>query len=153
MLKYFPILLLLFGFLVTAPASLSAQSGNYEQISWDDSDEDEDDEEAEDLTRYKQADVYVKDELMELSPEMELEYAKNDTFMIKVRHLRPSSFVFVNLQKAGMKLEKKNYRANEKGELDLEVRTGKRRVKGSAVLKYTAGNNEKQEIKVKLAVR
>ena len=151
-MKKYLLFLLLAGFAVSfVPATLSAQSDGFEQISWDD--EDDEEEEAEDLSIYKEADVWVKDEKMVLEPQMELEYSRNDTFMIKVRHLRPASFVSVNLKKAGMKLEKKNYRANNKGELDLEVRTGKRKVKGSATLFYTPGGGEKKEINVKLAIK
>lgn len=133
--------------------ALSAQSGGYEQIDWDDDDdEDEDSVEVVTVARPKvdEATVYLDGEEVPISDDF-IVY-RHDTLQVQIRDLMPSTYVAVHLKKGGATLEKMGWFCNERGELDLEIRTGKKKVKGSAVLFYTPSNGRKKKREVKVQV-
>lgn len=83
----------------------------------------------------------------------DLEIARKETLDIKVRYLRPGSEVILKMQKGGINLKRKVFYCNEKGQLDLEVQTGSKKVAGNAIIFYTPSNGPRKERKVHIAVR
>ena len=72
----------------------------------------------------------------------EYTFSKMDTLDIQVRHLAPGSVVSLHLKKGGVMLKKRVFSANTKWQIDLEVRTGNKKVKGSATLYYVPSNGK-----------
>lgn len=139
----------LFGYFFT-PVDLAAQTNDSEQISWEDDDEDEADGDEEGPGNYAEVLVRLNGEEIELSEEVKVN--RNDTLDIQVRHLKPGSFVAIHMEKGGIKLKKKGFYANSLGQLDLEVRTGRKKLSGKATLYYTPSNGRKKERKVSLSI-
>ena len=79
-------------------------------------------------------------------------FSKGDTLSIQVRHAKPGSAIVLHVKKGGIKLKRTAFYANEKGQLDLEVRTGNRKIKGSATVFYTPSNGKKKERDVKISI-
>ncbi|MCB9232182.1 MAG: hypothetical protein H6581_10990 [Bacteroidia bacterium] len=137
-----------------SPGLLPAQSSGA-QISWDDDDEEEEGDDvgaiAADIPVVEDVTILVNGEEFDLKDDMEFE--KEKVLEVSIRYLRPNSWVSVQLQKAGMKLTQQRYQANELGELDLEIKTGKQKVKGTAKIWYTPnGSKERKERNVKVKV-
>jgi len=82
------------------------------------------------------------------------EYAvdRNDTLDIQVRYLAPSTPVIIEIKKGGINFKRKVFYANNKGELDLEVRTGGKKVAGDALVYYTPSGAAKKTLEVKIIV-
>ena len=135
---------------------VNGQTKSGEQISWEDDDEEEGDAEAEDSFetegsgRFADVLIHLNGEEFELKEELEVN--KNDTLNIQVRHLAPGSFVSVQMEKGGIKLSRKGFYANSLGQLDLEVRTGGKKVSGQALLTYTPSNGKKIQKKVTVRI-
>lgn len=144
-------LLFLFALLMCSAQSLSAQA------DWFEDDDDEEvveagDSEAWDVPagKEREAKVRLNGEPIELSGEYT--FRKKDTLDIKVRHLEPGSGVVLHMKKGGIKLKKKAFYANHRGQLDIEVRTGSKKVGGTAVVFYTTSSGKKVEREVKIQV-
>lgn len=82
----------------------------------------------------------------------EVHIKKGDTLDISVRDLAPASRVEIVAEKGGIPLSRKVFYCNNKGELDLEVRVGSRKVKGKATLIYTPSGAAKKEREVMIFV-
>lgn len=136
--------------------SLQPLQGQNNQINWEDDDEEEvveDDSEAWDIGAGKFADVLIRLNGKDTQIEEELEFTRKDTLSIQIRHMKPASAVVLHMKKAGIKVKRTSYYANEKGQLDLEIKTGNRKVSGSAVIYYTPSNGKRIERKVKIKVK
>lgn len=143
--------LFLFALLFFSASALPAQSDWFE----DDDDEevvDADESEAWDIAAGKESEVKIKlnGEMVELGNDYT--FRKKDTLDIKVRHLAPGSGVVLHIKKGGIKLKKKAFYANHRGQLDLEVRTGGKKVGGTAVVHYTTSSGRKVEREVKIQI-
>lgn len=146
----------LFAFLSANP--MMAQTNSGEQISWEDDEDEEETEEvapANDWDREgpgKHEDVAIRLNGKTFEWKEELKVKREDTLEISVRHLAPGSFVSVQMEKGGIKLSRKGYYANSLGQLDLEVRTGGKKVSGKAILFYTPSNGKKRERRVTVSI-
>lgn len=136
-----------------------AQTSGNGQVTWEDDDEDEDGEEGgtvvSDWDREgpgKHDDVMIRLNGKPFELEDELTVNREDTLDISVRHLAPGSFVSVQMEKGGIKLSRKGFYANSLGQLDLEIRTGGKKVSGKAILFYTPSNGKKRERKITVTV-
>ena len=121
------------------------------------SDTEEDDDEwgenpAEEWVLEKRADVTIFLDDKEYKLGEIAEFERDKVLQVKIRFLRPDSWVAVHIEKAGMELKKHRFLSNGHGELDLEIKTGKRKIKGTATLFYTPSNDQKMEKKVKVQV-
>ena len=141
----------LFAALMFSAQSLSAQADWFE----DDDDEevvDADSSEEWDIAAGKESEAKVRlnGEGIELTGDYT--FRKKDTLDIKVRHLEPGSGVVLHMKKGGIKLKKKAFYANHRGQLDLEVRTGSKKVSGTAVVYYTTSSGRKVEREVHIKI-
>lgn len=136
------------GFGVTA--TVQAQSKQSEQISWDD--EDEEEEEAV-VEAPKEVVMTIDGEAFDIETEREIEFERDLTLSISVRNLRPSSNVWFKAEKTGMKLASQTFKANKKGELDLEVKTGKRKGGATGEIHYYAADGTKFVKRMKVKIR
>ena len=152
MKRYFFFLFLLTAFSIH-PIAASAQNGDW----FTDDDEDEevtvDDSEAWDIGPGNHGEVTIRLNGEEVELGEYFEFPKNDTLNIQVRHLQPSSGIAIHVKKGGIKLKRTSFYANEKGQLDLEVRTGSKKVKGTAVLFYTPSNGVKKKIQAQVVIQ
>lgn len=146
-----------FWFLFLLLASFALSSQVHAQADWF---EDEDDEEelvdggeAWDIAAgdFNEVKVRLNGEDVELGGEYS--FGKNDTLDIKVRHLAPGSGIVLKVEKGGISLKKKAFYANSRGQLDLEVRTGGKKVSGGAVIYYTTSSGRKVEREVKISIK
>ncbi|MFM2375940.1 MAG: hypothetical protein RLZZ165_1037 [Bacteroidota bacterium] len=117
----------------------------FSQVKTDDWGEGDDEEDtletarAEDGAGPKEdATVTLNGEIFQWKEEVHLQ--REDTLDISVRHLAAGSRVEIVAEKGGIPIGRKVFYANGKGELDLEVRTGSRKVKGKVTLAYTPGS-------------
>ncbi|HEX2898699.1 MAG TPA: hypothetical protein VHS96_03160, partial [Bacteroidia bacterium] len=60
----------------------------------------------------------------------EVHIKRGDTLEISVRDLAPASRVEIIAEKGGINLSRKVFYSNNRGELDLEVRIGSKKIKG-----------------------
>ncbi len=96
--------------------------------------------------------IYVNGERQQLKEEMVI--PKNKVLDIQVRYLKPGSYVTIQFQKAGVvKSQKRRFTANHRGELDLQVKTPKQRVKGIAEVIYYSSSGKKHHYRIKVMVR
>jgi hypothetical protein len=135
---------------------LSAQSTG----AWDEEDDEED--ETEEVIEDKalvddrpasadEARIWLNGESM--SPDTkQLTVHRGDTLTITVRDLAPGTSVVIQAAKGGINLSKKAFYANSKGELDLEIRLGSKKMKGLAKLNYTPSNGKRREKEVHIEV-
>lgn len=155
-MKKIAFLCLLFAAITFIPQVLHAQSAGG---SWFEDDEDEEvtmvegDEEVWDVAAGRMDDVLIRVNGDETRISEEYNFDKKDTLTIQVRHLRPNSAVVLHMKKGGIKLKRTSYYSNEKGQLDLEVRTGNKKVSGTADIYYTPSNGKKKERKAKISIR
>ena len=99
---------------------------------------------AEDVTIHLNEELYVwKDELT---------VHRGDTLTISVRDLAAGSKVEIIAEKGGISVGRKVFYSNHKGELDLEIRTGNKKMKGGIDLNYTASGGAKKQKSVHLIV-
>jgi hypothetical protein len=82
----------------------------------------------------------------------EVHIKKEDTLEISVRDLAPASRVEIIAEKGGINLSRKIFYSNNRGELDLEVRMGNKKIKGKAKLIYTPSGASKKEREVMIFV-
>lgn len=129
-----------------------AQSGG-EQISWDSSDDSEETVDDEGPGRHTEALIRLNGEVFDIAGAENIEVARKDTLDIQIRHLAPGSAVILHMKKGGIKLKRKAFYANAKGQLDLEVYTGSKKVSGSATVYYTPSKGGKKERDVKISVK
>lgn len=148
-----------FLFSLVAASPMLAQTSGSEQISWEDDDEEEEGTEeavpTNDWDREgpgKHEDVAIRLNGKPFDLKDDLKVKREDTLEISVRHLAPGSFVSVQMEKGGIKLSRKGYYANSLGQLDLEVRTGGKKVSGKAILYYTPSNGKKRERQVTVTI-
>lgn len=138
--------------LVASTAAL-AQSTNG---AWEEEDEEED-EPTEEKALIDDRPAKKEDVTIRLNGEVfqwreEIHFKRNDTLDIAVRDLAPGSRVEIIAEKGGINLSKKVFYANSKGELDLEVRVGGKKVKGKANLIYTPSGGAKKQKEISIAV-
>lgn len=141
---------LLMAFLMVLSFTAFAQTDeNWE----DDDDEDETEEKAlvddrpakkEDVT------IHLNEELYTWRDELTVH--RNDTLTISVRDLAGGTRVEINADKGGITLAHKVFYANAKGELDLEIRVGNKKMKGNIELGYTPSGAPKKTKTVHLTV-
>lgn len=121
-----------------------------EQISWDDDDEEE--VVPEDAgVKYDEVLITLNGEEITLSENFEV--SKAETLDIAISRLKPNSWVAIRIYKGAVMFKKMGWYANEKGELQLEVKSGKRKVKGRAELYYVPSNGKKKKREVKVVVQ
>ncbi|MEM6273192.1 MAG: hypothetical protein AAF998_27520 [Bacteroidota bacterium] len=139
---------------------LTASLASAQNSAWDgEPDEDDEtstqvvDEAAWDVPAGKHDDAVIRLNGEDFPMTDDLEVMRRETLDVKVRYLKPGSAVIIKMQKGGIALKRKVFYCNEKGQLDLEVRTGKKRVSGNAVLYYIPSNGIKKERKVHIAVK
>jgi hypothetical protein len=82
----------------------------------------------------------------------EVHIKRGDTLEISVRDLAPASRVEIIAEKGGINLSRKVFYSNNRGELDLEVRIGSKKIKGKANLIYTPSGATKKEREVMIIV-
>lgn len=111
------------------------------------------DEEAWDVPAGKHDEVEIRLNGEDFPLKDDLEIARKETLDIKVRYLAPGSEVILKMQKGGINLKRKVFYCNEKGQLDLEVQTGSKRVAGNAIIFYTPSKGPRKQRKVHIAVR
>lgn len=155
-MKRYLIFLLLMVSSMALPSALHAQTNDGDWFADDDEETEEmlvDDSEAWDVAPGKFDDVKIKlnGELVALGDDYT--FNKDDVLSVQVRHLQPHSRVAIHIKKGGIKLKKTSFQANEKGQLDLEIKTGKKRVKGAAVLYYTPSNGKKKQMDAHVAIQ
>ncbi len=73
---------------------------------------------------------------------------RNKVMSIQVKQLLPQSWIEMELEKVGVGLTKTKYQANELGELDLEVKTGKAKGKASVIFKYFSSDGKAHRRKI-----
>jgi hypothetical protein len=101
--------------------------------------------------KHKEVEIRLNGEDFPLKDDLEI--ARKETLDIKVRYLRPGSEVILKMQKGGINLDRKVFYCNEKGQLDLEVQTGNKKIAGNAIIFYTPSDGPRKERKVHIAVR
>ena len=122
---------------------------------------DEEDEEEEEPTEEKaliddrpakkeEVTVTLDSKLFNWSEEVHVK--KGDTLDISVRDLAPASRVEIVAEKGGIPLGRKVFYSNNRGELDLEIRVGSRKVKGKMTMIYTPSGAAKKEREVMIFV-
>lgn len=126
-----------------------AQSTN----DWDDEEEDE----TEEKTLVDDRPAKKDDVTIQLNEELytwkdELSVHRGDTLDISVRDLAAGSRVEIVAEKGGISVGRKVFYANHKGELDLEIRTGTKKMKGNITLSYTPSGGAKKDKSVHLIV-
>ena len=151
MKRYFFFLFLLIGF-TTQPLLSSAQTGDWFVDDEEDEEVVDDNSDAWDIGAGNFAEVKIRLNGEEVELGDTYTFNKNDTLDIQVRHLKPNSGIAIHVKKGGIKLKRTSFYANEKGQLDLEVRTGNKKVKGQAILYYTPSNGVKKELKAQVAI-
>jgi hypothetical protein len=82
----------------------------------------------------------------------EVHIKREDTLEISVRDLAPASRVEIVAEKGGIDLSRKVFYSNNRGELDLEIRIGNKKIKGKAKLIYTPSGATKKEREVMIFV-
>ncbi len=152
MKRYFVFLFLVAAF-AAQPFSLSAQNGDWFTDDEDDEEVMVDDSEAWDIGAGKFDEVKIRLNGEEVELGDDYTFPKNDTLTIQVRHLAPNSGIAIHVKKGGIKLKRTSFYANEKGQLDLEVRTGNKKVKGTAILYYTPSKGTKKQLQATVAIQ
>ena len=122
---------------------------------WDEEDDDEEvigtiDAGEIEPARYDDVDIKINDKPLAIGSDYKV--AREDTLNIAVRHLAPGSAVIIEIKKGGINFKRKVFYANNKGELDLEVKTGSKKVSGDAVLYYIPKGNSKKTLDVRIVV-
>jgi hypothetical protein len=119
--------------------------------------EDDDEEPTEEKALLDDRPAKVEDVTIRLNDELftwkdELTIHRNDTLSISVRDLAPSSRVEIIAEKGGISLGRKVYFSNNRGELDLEVRNGSKKMKGNILMNYTPSGALKKERSIHLII-
>lgn len=94
--------------------------------------------------------IKLNEELFQWKDELTIH--RNDTLNISVRDLAPASRVEIVAEKGGISLGRKVFYANNRGELDLEIRNGNKKMKGNIVLSYTPSGAPKKEKSIHLVI-
>ncbi len=149
-MKNFWLILLLFLAFSSGPAFPGSVMAQNDVITSDDEEEEEESDEEWELVEYPEALVVVNGNEQAITENFQVE--RNQTLTVQIQRLQPRSWVAVHIEKAGVKLEKMRWDSNEKGEIELEVQTGKSKVKGSAEIWYTPSNGHAKNIKVQVQV-
>jgi len=140
---------------MTLPASLHAQSSDADWFADDDEEEEviAEDSETWDVGagNFDEVKIKLDGELVTLGDDYS--FGKDEVLNLQVRHLQPHSRIAIHIKKGGIKLKKTSFQANEKGQLDLEIKTGRKKVKGSAVLYYTPSNGKKKTLNAQVAIQ
>jgi|GEM_PF-2273645 hypothetical protein len=148
---YSRISLLMMGFLFWASVPAIAQSTD---VWGEEDDEEEVDsvETGEESAPVKHDDALVKvnDQVIKVGSEFRAK--KDEVLNISVRQLQGGSPVIVEMKKGGINLSRKVFYSNSQGELDLEVKTGNKKVSGEGVLTYTPKGQAKKTLDVKIYV-
>jgi hypothetical protein len=125
--------------------------------AWEEEDELEDEEPTEEKALIDDRPTKKDDVTIKLDGEVftwreEIVIKREDTLDISVRDLAPGSRVEIIAEKGGINLSKKVFYSNAKGELDLEVRIGNKKIKGGATLIYTPSGGVKREKEINIIV-
>ena len=146
--------LFLLGFLLTAALPAFAQNGTPEGDWYEDEDSVAEETVAEPAPtskmRYEDALIHINGD--RITPSSEYSVDREDTLDIQVRQLAPGSPVTIEVKKGGINLKRKTFYANNRGELDLEVKTGSKKGSGDAVLYYTPAGNSRKILEVHLTI-
>lgn len=67
---------------------------------------------------------------------------RNKKMAIKVTRLLPMSWLKIEVEKVGVGLTKTQYQANELGEIELEINTGKTKAKASVIYTYFSSDGK-----------
>lgn len=151
MKQYLVFLFMLVAF-AAQPFALSAQTGDWFVDDEEDEEVVEDDSDAWDVGAGRFDEVKIRLNGEEVAIEDSYVFSKNDTLDIQVRHLAPNSGIAIHIKKGGIKLKRTSFYANEKGQLDLEIRTGGKKVKGTAILYYTPSNGRKKQLQAQVVI-
>jgi hypothetical protein len=120
---------------------------------WESEDEDETEEtEAVTTAPSKKEDVTIQLNDVLFVWKDELVVKRNDTLTISVRDLAPASRVEIVADKGGINIGRKIFYSNNRGELDLEIRVGNKKMKGNITLAYTPSGASKKERSIHLVV-
>ena len=103
------------------------------------------------VERRDEVEVTLNNMLTTLQDEMT--FARDQKMDIWVRYLQPYSKVHVEISKAGKVLSRQSYDANEQGQLNLEVSTGKQKIGGTAQLRYTTSSGKQITRTFRVVVR
>jgi hypothetical protein len=109
----------------------------------DDPDEDDTETVAAPARLYDDALVTVNGKETRLESVLTVE--RFQTLNIKVERLKPNSQVTVKIIKAGSVFKTRVFDCNHKGELELEVNTGRTKLSGQAELIYTASSGKRHQ--------
>jgi len=92
--------------------------------------------------------ITVNGKPFQLQPEIYLQ--TGETLEVKVKYLKPMSFVAISVDKANARVHRRLFRANQAGELELEVRIPEQRFKGVATFDYytSSGKHRIQTCKI-----
>ncbi len=151
MKRYFVFLFVVAAF-AAQPIALNAQTGDWFIDDEDEEEVMEDDSQAWDVGAGKFDEVKIRLNGEEVAIGEDYVFSKNDTLDIQVRHLAPNSGIAIHIKKGGIKLKRTSFYANEKGQLDLEIRTGNKKVKGMAELYYTPSNGKKKQLQAQVSI-
>jgi hypothetical protein len=144
-------LVLAFLLLMTVTVFAQTQSND----GWDD--EDDEDEPTEEKALVDDRPAKKEEVTIRLNEELfvwkdDLTIHRDDTLTISVRDLAPGSRVEILADKGGINLARKIFYSNNKGELDLEIRIGNKKMKGNITLNYTPSGAAKKERSIHLVV-
>jgi hypothetical protein len=142
-------------FLLAFSVAAIAQTGGE---AWEEEDDEEEDEPTEEkaliddrpMEKKREVTITLDGEPFEWKDEIHIQ--RGDTIDISVRDLAPASRVEIVAAKGGINLTRKVYWANNMGELDLEVRIGGKKMKGTANLIYTPSGAPKKEKEIMVIV-
>jgi len=141
-MRKFALLLLLSSFVsafALIPTQVRAQDDTYEEISYDDA-EDEPGPVVVDPKLPSIAKFVLNG--AEVKPSSTLSLTKDQVMNIQVTQLRPNTYVTVTVSKGGVKVGSESFKANQDGELELEITVPNKKLKGKAVITYTAASGK-----------
>lgn len=98
-----------------------------------------------------EVEISVNGNPFQLTPEIYLQ--KGETLQVKVKYLKPMSFVAIAIDKAEARVHRRLFRANQAGELELEVRVPDKRLRGVATVEYFTSSNKHMVKKCKVFIR
>lgn len=78
---------------------------------------------------------------------------RSTKILLHIELLSPGSFVEVTVSKTGKKLEHTRYKANQKGEVVLEITTPRSKVGATLVIDYQASSGKRNRYKGRILFR
>lgn len=89
----------------------------------------------------------------EVQVEEEITVPRQENLLFHVELLKPGSWVKITVRKTGMKVETASYKANEKGEIVLEVKTPHKKVGATLDVDYTASSGKQVGFRCRVVFR